>query len=243
MTVLDIDLDFFVSPIYQGKLSHSRLSDVEYKCASDLDVIDFLENRCLLSATSPVKGATFERHSEVFDWFKGLIGSGITIPPFDLTHVDAHSDMEGGIPHSYEYIATELLWQTLDQRQNPKRGSGGLNDSNFIIYMAACHWLQSLKFVTPSTWSDDIQFNYMKGFSASSGAIELRRIDPAIFQRSSYWRDIPYCQDIEVPFEQIKGSNFIADVRPDIVLLTRSPDFTPSSADRIFDLISRYISF
>lgn len=209
-------------------------------CASVPEVAKFLEEKCLLRAGGRTPGARFERHAEMFEWLGRAIDQKKIILPIDLIHIDAHSDTEGGIPYSLEYLFTELLWLPLEKRRDPRRGRAGLNDSNFIIYLAACHWLNSLKFVKPSTWSDDIQFNYMKNRSASSNALQLRRGDPDQFHRSTWWEDSAI--DVEVPFELIDAKDFLLPQPAGFALFTLSPDFTPPTVDPIFDFVLKYIT-
>ena len=98
-TILDIDLDFFVTNIANNCESYGRrrLSEGEgYLPKSELIVKSFLEANCRLSTEKKTPGKAFEDHDEVFYYWRDLVNQSFLKPPFEVVHVDAHSDLGSG---------------------------------------------------------------------------------------------------------------------------------------------------
>jgi arginase family enzyme len=59
----------------------------------------------------------------------------VLVPPFHVTHVDAHADLGNG-DAGYAYIMTSLLFSALEDRQRPAPGPGetGLTEVNFLLF-------------------------------------------------------------------------------------------------------------
>lgn len=118
--VLDIDLDFFVSPIKQYAAdTDPRLPEEHYKPDSPEQVRSFFEKQLCLKKGQRIPGRFVCYHREVFDAWEALMSDGQLKPPFSVVHVDAHDDFEGeGLgkrPHSGNFLthATKRDW--LDQ--------------------------------------------------------------------------------------------------------------------------------
>lgn len=62
-------------------------------CWSDEEIICFLEKRCGLSKTNKVKGRIVKHHVEAYSFWNDLVNSDGEIVPFEVTHIDAHSDL------------------------------------------------------------------------------------------------------------------------------------------------------
>lgn len=118
--VLDLDLDFFVQRVVfypQGEAranprEHSValgvdtlleiVSDAEIESVNgyvdDLDGVElairYLRQRLCLEG--PIAGAAVRHHDEVFSLWRRLITEGTLVPPFHVTHVDAHGDSGKG---------------------------------------------------------------------------------------------------------------------------------------------------
>lgn len=88
--VLDIDLDFFVTPVVHWPQWDGRAS-AEHGCWPVEEALAFLTDRCLLAG--PLPGFVTERHDELFWLWREAISDGLLVPPFDVTHLDAHADL------------------------------------------------------------------------------------------------------------------------------------------------------
>jgi hypothetical protein len=238
--VLDLDLDFFVSPIANFISGKQRLNDDEYSVDQIDSIAQFLETQCGLTAVNRLPAKLFEEHDQVFDYLRMLKADPWREQQVDLHHIDAHSDTGGGLTSCWHYVFSEYLHLPLSARMFPRRGAAGLNPGNFIIFLAACGWLDRVRFVTHPQWQDDIQHVYMHNFDSFSGAIQLKKYNPQTL------RDAPITKPLDkiehelepaIPFEIIGRENYSADGPFDFVFLTRSPGFTPRFADTIFDWI------
>jgi len=55
-----------------------------------------LEKRCGLSALTPLPGCEADEHVEAFGVWREWLRTGILSAPFEVVHVDAHSDLGSG---------------------------------------------------------------------------------------------------------------------------------------------------
>jgi hypothetical protein len=115
--VLNIDLDFFVSPVKQYAAdTDPRLPEDSYRADSPERVLSFLEKQLRLKKGQRTPGKFVRYHKEVFDAWEALIANGHLKPPFSVVHVDAHDDFDGeGVgrrPHSGNFLthATKNNW-------------------------------------------------------------------------------------------------------------------------------------
>lgn len=245
-TVLDIDLDFFVTKIkHDCEASINRLSEEDGYLPVNMSLVkSFLEQNCGLSQEHKIPGNCFEQHDEVFDYWRDLIDRGFLNPPFQVVHVDAHSDLGFSfVDNSWTYITTDYLDLDSAARQYPKRGSQGLNPGNFLIFTAACGWLERLTLVLHPEWENDLRGFYMKGFGIDGDLLELKQFDKRILKSHTSLdpKEIPYRTDCQVPLSKVQMSDYRAMSDLDLLCNTHSPSYTPESADEIFELIKSYI--
>jgi len=91
MTILDIDLDVFVSPaVHCRNDTDPRPSDTDFTVDHESSVSTFLVQQCLVKRDVP--GVAFEHHVEVLDKISEAIQKQQLVPPFYWVHVDAHDD-------------------------------------------------------------------------------------------------------------------------------------------------------
>jgi len=245
MRILDIDLDFFVRPIAHEREGSDRLPEAEVEEVASIDTIStFLETQCNLSRKRKTPGMLFEEHEEVFAAIRLMAEKQDIAGKLELDHVDAHSDTGSGWGISWRYVFTELLQQPPEGRLDPHRGPKALNSGNFIIFLAACRWLKCVNFYYPVGWKNEIQHVFMKDFSAYSPFIQLKRYnseDIALAGVSAPLDKIPHELEPGIPFTCLPAKAMQPGAPYDWVFLTRSPAFTPKSADAAFDFISGYL--
>ena len=98
MKILDLDMDFFLT----DACPLARLGErPDERCAQpypDDEVVRFLEQQCGLSREHPVPGAIFDTHDKALDFWQARIGEGTLRAPFEVAHVDTHSDLAFGPP-------------------------------------------------------------------------------------------------------------------------------------------------
>lgn len=235
MTVLDIDLDFFTSPIVIDSMGE-RTTKRRGKTAESIDsVLGYLQSQCLVPTSGKTPGACFEHHDEVFDFALKHFTE-----PVHLIHVDAHSDIGGGMPMCWQYVFGEYLHHNGEERHSPKRGPKGLNCGNFIVFLAACGLLERVTFVTRDDWRCDYSCIYMDSFQIESGNLQLKRFAKQDFDRigtSAQLWDLPHTVESLIPFEEVSRNEFISDGPPDMMLVTKSPQYTPACSDGLYDAL------
>src|ERR1019366_8668845 len=69
----------------------ARLPEDEYSSWSPEETMDFLRGRCHLTGKLP--GWVIEHHDEAFARWRDAVGDGMLVPPFHVTHIDAHADL------------------------------------------------------------------------------------------------------------------------------------------------------
>lgn len=238
MTVLDIDLDFFVTPIKHWGSSDERRDEDDCRVEDTADAIAYLESHCKMPTDSPSPGATFENHDELFDY-----GIANWTEPVHLIHIDAHADIGGGLTSCWHYVSTEYTHLNPRQRRMPKRGMKFLNCGNFIVFLAGCGLLKEITFVSHPDWTDDYNAIYMKGFDPSSEALQLKQFDAQDIKDAGFVPLYNVKHEVEeaIPMRRVSREKFQSVAIPDSVVLTRSPGYTPKSADALFDEIARHI--
>ena len=241
--VLDIDLDFFLDRIlYADDEPRGRPSDQDYQVDSTRVVLDYLRNHCGL--TEPLPGAACKHHCEVWFHWRRMLKSGELRAPFEVIHVDAHADMGLG-NNSCLYIAEELLAQPVAKRRPPTgRENWHVSDCNFIAYALACRWIGKLTYVTHPNWQDDIQWLHMKDFSTTSGSVQMKRFEPGFTERLNDYLDVkrlPFEAEPDIPLTVVSRPDFQADMPPDFVFISQSPNYTPRTADVLFERIKAMV--
>ena len=149
--VLDLDLDFFVSPIAHDSWGPQpeRLSGNEYRHSTSDEVRIFLEQKCHLSRDSKILGREVVEHVDAFSTWRRWLEEKKLSGPFTVFHIDAHADM-GYASISLKYLLTELLALPVEQRRIPRIGGDALNSGSYIAFAVANHWISDLRYVFPN---------------------------------------------------------------------------------------------
>ena len=93
MRVLDIDMDFFLSRTCPFAPEGCRPDDACAEPWSEEKVRAYLENNLALSHARRIPGRTGVTHDEAALYWRELAREGRLAVPFEITHVDAHSDL------------------------------------------------------------------------------------------------------------------------------------------------------
>jgi len=240
--VLDLDLDFFLDEIESWKSSSgSRLGEDEFRPWGEDEVRAFLEDRCGLSRNNPIPGCFVTHHDEAFMWWRDLIAQGRLMPPFEVVHIDAHSDLGYG-DDSVSYIMGELLHRPVEERTHPKTGPGGLHAGSYVSFAAACRWLARVEYVLHPKANDDFVPFHFKNYDPYSGALQLKKCAPESLRGhlNAMYGPRSFEAEPEIPYEMAIGADF-KNVRPfTLGLLCQSPGFTPASSDALIPVIMEY---
>lgn len=161
-----------------------------------------------------------------------------TRPPFHVTHVDAHADLGQG-DAGLIYLLTELLFAPPEGRRDPPKRYGGLTDGNYLSFAVACRWLSGLVFVFSEGRLEDIPPLAMEGFDARASHIELAAVTEGEMFRHAGRMQHARVEHFEprVPFALVPRADFHVEHAFDFVFLARSPNYTSTEADAVFDQI------
>lgn len=240
--ILDIDLDFFLNKVSDSREDSKRLNKKNYFPWRKDRLKSFLENRCNLAMKPPIRGRIVKNHHQAFFFWKELIQSKIIEIPFELVHIDAHSDI-GVADWGWIYITSELLHKPLKERMNPDKSMlFGINEANYLAFALACRWIKKITFIIHPNWENDLIDVYFKDFDISSGYIQLKRYYKEELLTKGFEEElIPLDLEPEIPVEFVplldyKDSQFFS-----LLTLSRSKTFTPKSSDRLIKVIKHYI--
>ena len=251
MRVLDLDLDFFLDHIAHDRGEGERLSSEEYHPWNVESVIAFLEDRCGLGRQKRVRGRVITDHVEAFYYWRGLIqGNELTVP-FDVIHVDAHADLGMG-DGGWAYLVSDVARRELPGRATDLReGHDALNSGNFLAFALGCRWISNLTYVyhhtrVPHGGPNDLFAYHFKDLDATTNTLQLKRTDDPFLlnERNEFQANVERGLielEPEIPFEAVSPQDFRDDGDFDLVVLCRSPGFTPRESDLLIPVISRYI--
>jgi UPF0489 domain len=239
--VLDLDLDFFVSPVAQYREGKGRLSK-SYSSASIDGARRFLECCCHLNTSAPIPGRQFACHKDSFKTWRQWICDGILKPPFGVAHVDAHADlgMAGWI-----YLVSDTLARPVRERSNPRFGKACLNSSNYLLFAVANRWIRQLTYVYPeargktsSGMPNDLFDKVFRNEDVTCGEIELK-----CYSRRAASGLSPNEPEISVepvvPFSCVQAAEFTTIGFTHMVVAQSRP-YTPKSADQLLPVIREY---
>lgn len=243
MRFLNLDLDYFLDAVAYYRPDTSRLSGSDYLPWCEREVRTFLEKRCGLSQSRPIPGRIVEHHDEAFDFWSELVSMGQVDFPFDVVHIDGHSDLGTG-DTGYMYLMPEFLH--IEPSDRPRLvDRSKVKFGNYLAYAIACRWISTLTYVRHPNASDDLPSYYFKDHDTNSGIIKLKKLAKGVFDHG-----IPNIKNLpvlafepEVPFSEVDGDTFTNNKPFDYMLLSKSPGFTPLESDCLIPAISQYMDF
>ena len=230
--VLNLDLDFFVSPIEQYRSDEDqRLPDDGYEVWDEDSLRTFLENQCGIISTNRTKGWIVKYHKEVFFLWRQLIEKGQISHPFELWHVDAHDDLGSGfMDQGFFDVITRLVFNPPSER--PDSDLSKLTSGNYLLFALACRWIKSLAIIRhpedneqipDNILSDDAKYIEIRGWIKGDTNSPPDHVEPRI------------------PFKDLQLTNFNHRTGFDYVFVSLSPSFTPPKADSLVGIIEDYI--
>ena len=231
MRVLDLDMDFFLS----GPCPLAELGErPDESCAeawSEEAVVRFLEEQCGLSADHPVPGAIFDTHDKALDFWAARLEDGSLTAPFEVVHVDTHSDLAFGPPGT-NFVLNVVLSRLPDQRADKEayRKAVELDEANYLLFALAFRWVDRLSYVRNPKSHQDIPRQLL----TAQGDIHLRSFISQMMEgRNGKEPVIPF--DVYDDYTKFRQHGY------DFVTMAQSPRYAPASADKIMDILKRYI--
>lgn len=244
MKILDLDLDFFIDKRLTGVSDYGKRADSGAVFPWEpFKVQKFLETQCGLSKDTPTKGRVVEHHHEAFFFWRELTDSQQIELPFEVVHVDAHSDLGLGMNDlSQVFIMSELLYKPPAERMDFDYDE--LKPGNYLAFVVACRWISKIIFVKHPLWRSDLPWLHFKDYDINSGYLQLKKCLPEeINDLGKKLEEMTILEfEPEVPFEMISESEYKNDDEPfSFIILSQSPGYTPETADQLIPIIKEYI--
>ena len=230
MKVLDLDMDFFLTDACPLAKLGERPDE---RCAQpypDDEVVRFLEQQCGLSQEHPLPGAIFDTHDKALDFWQARLADGSLRAPFDVTHVDTHSDLAFGPPGT-DFVLKAVLTRAPEKRPTLAAYRSGvkLDEANYLLFALAFRWVSRLTYVRNPKSRQDVPPRLLEG-----DHIRLRSDIAALMEGVNG-------REPSIPFEAIDDYRSFRETGFDFVTLAQSPRYAPASADRIMALVRPYI--
>ena len=232
MRVLDIDLDFFLADCCPLSEKGQRPPLTGHEPWAEADVRAFLEKQCGLSRETPVNGRVFETHDCALQFWEEQIAAGRLTAPFDVTHVDAHSDLGIGYPGP-NYVLFNVLAMPMEKRLDIQAfyAQKKLDEANYLLFALAMRRISSLDNVRNPRSRQDIPAVLLD----QDGNIRLNSMTAQMFAAKNG-------AEPTVPFRVYEDyRDFHADGKYDFVTLAISPRYAPAEADALVNVIREYI--
>lgn len=231
MRVLDLDMDFFLSAPCPLAKYGERPDESCAEVYSDEEVIRFLEEQCGLSREHPVPGAIFDTHDKALDFWKARLDEGSLTAPFEVVHVDTHSDLAFG-PPGPDYMLNVVIARPVDIRERIGfyREAVELDEANYLLFALAFRWISRLTYVKNPKSHQDVPAQLLN----EDGDIHLRSFVSRLFEGKNGLEPT-------VPFEVCADYRAFRKKGYDFVTMAQSPRYAPRSADRIMRIVRQYL--
>ena len=232
MRVLDLDMDFFLSDPCPLASLGERPDESCAEVWSDEEVIRFLEEQCGLSRAHPVPGAIFDTHDKVLDFWAARLNEGKLSTPFEVVHVDTHSDLAFGPPGT-NFVLNVVLSRMPEQRAaiDAYRKAVELDEANYLLFALAFRWIDRLAYVRNPKSHQDIPRHLLDG----EGNIHLCSFISRMMESRNGKEPV-------IPFDVYDDYRTFRQHGYDFVTMAQSPRYAPQSADRIMEIMRRYIA-
>ena len=231
MKVLDLDMDFFLTDACPLAAMGERPDERCARSYADGEVIRFLEEQCGLSRERPVPGAIFDTHDKALDFWQARLRAGELTAPFEVVHVDTHSDLAFGPPGT-DFVLKAVLTRPPASRATLEGYRHGvkLDEANYLLFALAFRWVSRLTYVRNPRSRRDVPAHLLD----AQGNIRLTSDIARLMEGINGPEPV-------IPFVQVEDYHAFADSGFDFVTLAQSPRYAPASADRIMELVRPYM--
>ena len=231
MKVLDLDMDFFLTDACPLAPLGERPPESCADAYGDEQVIAFLEEQCGLNRAHPVPGRIFTTHDQALDFWQAQLKAGKLHAPFDVVHVDTHSDLAFGPPGT-DFVLKAVLTRNPGARVSLSgyREGKKLDEANYLLFALAFRWIRRLAYVRNPKSHQDIPARLLD----LDGNILLRSDISALMEAVNG-------REPTIPFEVFDDYRSFHETGYDFVTMAQSPRYAPASADRIMRLLRPYL--
>lgn len=234
MRVLDIDLDFFLADCCPLAELGERPPLKGCEPWSAEAVTAFLETNCGLSKQTPVLGRVFETHDQALLFWEEQLAAGQLTAPFEVTHVDAHSDLGIGYPGP-GFVLYNVLVMPPEKRLDTAGfyAQRKLDEANYLLFALAMRRVSALDNVRNPRSRRDIPPELLA--PGTTDRIRLTSLTAKLFEKQNG-------PEPEIPFRVYDDHTaFRAEAPYDFVTLAMSPRYAPREADVLAEVIRQYI--
>ncbi len=255
MRVLDIDLDYFLNRVATNISddTETRLSCTGYKPWHENRVIKFLDNNLGLK-NKKIEGRLCMHHNEALYFWKELIESNRLSVPFEVIHIDAHADMGLGYA-SWAFIMDELLRIPVKERscfdkytlyfESPYYPQIG----DYLLFAHAFRWISEHTYICHYTeYGNDYVYTTLENCNEDKPFIQLShnpncKASDYLFdevKRKKYYENAIFEPKVKLNIISNKNEvNYNGEFN--FITFSKSPNYTPKSADFIIDIIRKYL--
>ena len=238
MRVLDIDLDFFLADTCPLAEPGCRPCLKGHEPWEKAETRRFLEEKLKLDSKHPIPGRVFETHDGALRFWNGLIGAGKLSVPFEVAHVDAHSDLGIGALGP-ALVLNGALCQRTDVRCDIKHycALGQLDEANYLLYALAFRWVSKLENLrNPKSRPDKPpEIVYERDASGVPTALRLVPPLPELFEKLTGPEPV-------VPYRQYDDAqSYVPAGTFDYMSLAISPRYSPKEVDALIEVLSEYM--
>ncbi len=239
MRVLDIDLDFFLADTCPLAALGERPALPGHEPWPEEKVRRYLEVNLGLDALRPVPGRVFETHDGALLFWEELIRSGRLSHPFEVTHVDAHSDLGIGFPGP-DMVLSGALTQSMAARTDTAHylQLKQLDEANYLLYALAFRRISKLENVRNPKSKPDMPEKIVSRRDADGLPTLLRLIPPLpeLFEKMNG-------KEPEVIYREYGDcESFRAEGEYGFMSLAVSPRYAPKEADALIGVIKEYMT-
>ncbi|MBQ2669031.1 MAG: UPF0489 family protein, partial [Clostridia bacterium] len=152
--------------------------------------------------------------------------------PFEVVHVDTHSDLAFGPPGT-NFVLNVVLSRMPEQRAaiDAYRTAVELDEANYLLFALAFRWIDRLAYVRNPKSHQDIPRHLLDG----EGNIHLCSFISRMMESRNGKEPV-------IPFDVYDDYRTFRQHGYDFVTMAQSPRYAPQSADRIIEIMRRYIA-
>ena len=172
-------------------------------------------------------GAIFETHDQALDFWAARMAEGRLTAPFEVVHVDTHSDLAFG-PPGPDFVLKAVLTRHPKSRAaiDAYRAGVKLDEANYLLFALAFRWISRLTYVRNPRSRQDVPARLLN----PGGDLHLRSDVSALMEGINGMEPV-------VPFDVIDDYRAFRRTGYDFVTMAQSPRYAPRSADRIMRLL------
>ncbi len=239
MRVLDIDLDFFLNDTCPLAEPGQRPVLEGNEPWDEAEVQRFLKKNLHLSTAHPLPGRIFRTHDGALCLWDELLRAGKLTAPFDVTHIDAHSDLGIGKPGP-GIVLSGVLCQKMGVRCDLERyyRLKQLDEANYLLFALAFRWVGRLENVRNPKSKHDLPEQIVFEYDPDGTANMLRLTPPLpdLFEKLNGREPV-------IPYrEYASAADFDAGSQPfDFMSVAVSPRYAPREADALLPVFAQYM--